>query len=303
MRVAITGSSGLIGTALRQSLEEDGHEVVRVVRSGGGASGTIRWEPTSGAIDAAGLEGVDGVVHLAGAGIADKRWTEERKREILHSRTTGTDLLARTVASLDRKPGVLVSASGVNAYGDRGDEVLTEASEPGDGFLADVVLAWETAARPAQDAGVHVPRIRSGLVLDRSGGALAKMLPLFRFGLGGRLGSGDQWWPWITLADEVRAIRFLLEADISGPVNLAAPNPVTNAAFTKALGAVMSRPTVLPVPSFGPKLLLGGELAEELLFTSMRVVPDVLTKAGFVFLHPDLDGALRAVLADHKRAA
>jgi uncharacterized protein len=302
MRVAITGSSGLIGTALRKSLEDDGHEVVRVVRSGGGAAGTIRWDPTSGEIDVAGLDGVEGVVHLAGAGIADKRWTEERKREILYSRTTGTDLLARTVASLDPKPRVLVSASGVNAYGDRGDEVLTEASGQGEGFLADVVVAWEAAAAPAENAGVHVPRIRSGLVLDRSGGALAKMLPLFRFGLGGRLGSGEQWWPWITLADEVRAIRFLLEADISGPVNLAAPNPVTNAGFTKALGAVMSRPTVLPVPSFGPKLLLGGELAEELLFTSMRVVPEVLTNAGFVFQHPDLDGALRAVLADHTRA-
>jgi uncharacterized protein (TIGR01777 family) len=303
MRVAITGSSGLIGTALRHALEADGHEVIRIVRSGAREPGMVRWDLASGDIDTAGVEGVDGVVHLAGAGIADKRWTEARKQEILDSRTTGTDLIARAVASLDRKPRVLVSAAGVNAYGDRGDEVLTEVSEPGDGFLADVVLAWEAAAQPAEDAGLHVPRIRSGLVLDRSGGALAKMLPLFRFGLGGRLGSGQQWWPWITLADEVRAIRFLLEADISGPVNLAAPNPVTNAVFTKTLGAVMSRPTVLPVPSFGPKLLLGGELAEELLFTSMRVVPAVLTEAGFKFLHADLETALRAVLAHEESAA
>jgi uncharacterized protein len=294
LRVAITGASGLIGSALGRSLESDGHTVVPVVR-GAGRAGVV-WDPEAGTIDAGGLEGCDAVVHLAGAGIADHRWTDEHKRRIRESRVRGTDLLARTLASLDRPPAVMVSASGIDAYGDRGDEVLTESSARGESFLAEVVQAWEEAAEPAEAAGIRVPRIRTGVVLDPSGGALAKMLPLFRFGVGGRLGSGQQWWSWISLVDEVGAIRFLIDHDVTGPVNLTAPTPVTNAEFTKALGKVLGRPTVLPVPKFGPQLLLGRELAEELLFGSKRILPTVLTSAGFEFEHPDLETALRAVL-------
>lgn len=297
MRVAITGSSGLIGTALCHALERDGHTVVRVVREGDIGPGSVRWAPDRGDIDAEALEGLDGVVHLAGAGIGDKRWTEARKRTVLESRTKGTDLLARALASLDDKPPVLVSASAIGFYGDRGDEVLTEASSPGSGFLADVVVAWEGAAAPAEQAGIRVPRLRSGLVLSRRGGALGRMLPLFRLGLGGRLGSGDQWWSWITLADEVRVIRFLLEHEVTGPVNATGPAPVTNAAFTRALGAALHRPAILAVPRFAPKLVLGPELADELLFASQRVLPDVLTHAGFLHRHAELPQALAAVVA------
>jgi uncharacterized protein len=294
MRVAITGASGLIGTALRRSLEADGHAVSPLVRSDDRPG--IRWDPEQGTIDAAALEGVDAVVHLAGEGIAEKRWTDEQKRRIRESRTKGTDVLARALAGLDRKPSVLVSGSAMGIYGDRGDEVVTEADPVADGFLPEVVVAWEAAAAPAEEAGIRVPRIRTGLVLDRSGGALAKMLPLFRFGVGGRLGSGRQWWSWISIDDHVRAMRFLIDHDVTGPVNLSAPAAVTNAEFTKALGRVLRRPTALPVPAFGPKLLLGGELAHELLFTSTRMVPARLLDAGFEFRHADLDTALRSVL-------
>jgi uncharacterized protein len=294
MRVAITGASGLIGTALRRSLEADGHAVSPLVRSDDRPG--IRWDPEQETIDAAALEGVDAVVHLAGEGIAEKRWTDEQKRRIRDSRTKGTDLLARALAGLDRKPSVLVSASGMHFYGDRGDEVVTEADPAAGGFLPEVVVAWEAAAAPAEAAGIRVSRIRTGLVLDRTGGALARMLPLFRFGVGGRLGSGTQWWSGISIEDHVRAVRFLIDHEVSGPVNLSAPAPVTNAEFTKALGRVLHRPTALPVPTFGPKLLLGGELAQELLFTSIRMLPARLTDAGFEFRHADLDTALRSVL-------
>ena len=295
MRVAITGASGLIGSALRRSLGDDGHEVVPLVR--GGDRPGVRWDPDAGTIDAAGLEGVDAVVHLAGEGIGEKRWTDEQKRRIRESRTKGTDLLARTLAGLSRKPAVLVSGSAMGVYGDRGDEVLTEESPPGEGFLPDLVVAWEEATAPAADAGIRVAHIRTGLVLDRDGGALPKLMPLFRFGLGGRMGSGRQWWSWITIDDEVRAIRHLIVTETaSGPHNLAAPEPVTNAALTKALGRVLHRPAVVPVPAFGPKLLLGGELATELLFTSIRMVPAKLEASGFAFSHTDIDDGLRAVL-------
>jgi uncharacterized protein len=289
MRVAVTGSSGFLGSRLVADLTAAGHDVVRVRRP-------QTWDPDAGTIDAAALEGIDAAVHLAGEGIAEKRWDGEQKRRILESRTKGTALLARTLASLDRPPAVLLSGSAMGVYGDRGDEVLTEASAPGDGFLPDVCRAWEAAARPAVDAGIRTAFLRTGLVLDRRGGALGKMLPLFKLGVGGRLGNGRQWWSWISLDDWVGAVRFLLDHDVAGPVNLTGPAPVTNAEFTKALGTVVRRPTALPVPSFGPRLLLGKELAHELLFTSLRVEPQVLEQAGYAFQHRDVTSALRAVV-------
>lgn len=295
VRIAITGSSGLIGSALVASLEGDGHTVIRVVRSGGGA-GSVRWDIDAGTIDGAGLEGLDGVVHLAGEGIAEKRWTEEQKRRILESRTKGTALLVDALTSLTDKPPVLVSGSAIGFYGNRGDEQLTESSERGEGFLADVVTAWEAAAAPAAAAGIRVPCIRTGIVLSPTGGVLQRLAGLARFGLLGTLGSGHQWMSWISLADEVGAIRFLLEHDIAGPVNLTAPNPVTNEVFTKTLGRVLHRPTFLPVPRFGPNLLVGAELAQSLLYDGQRVLPDVLTEAGYEFRHIDLETALEALL-------
>lgn len=295
MRIAITGSSGLIGSALVRSLEADGHAAVRVVRSGGGKN-TVRWDIDRGEIDAAGLEALDGVVHLAGEGIAEKRWTDDQKRKILESRTKGTALLANTVAALSDKPPVLVSGSAIGVYGNRGDEQLTEASAPGSGFLADVVVAWEAAAGPAEAAGIRVSKIRTGIVLDKDGGVLQRLVGLARFGLLGKLGSGQQWMSWISLADQVGAIRFLLEHDVAGPVNLTSPAPVTNAVFTKALGRVLRRPTFLPVPSFGPKLLVGSELAQALLLDGQRVLPEVLLDAGYEFRHSDLETTLRQLL-------
>jgi uncharacterized protein (TIGR01777 family) len=298
VRVAISGSSGFIGSALTRSLERDGHEVVRLVRGEGGP-GAVRWDIDAGDIDAPGLEGLDGVVHLAGEGIGEKRWTDEQKRRILESRTKGTSLLAGALASLDRKPAVLVSGSAVGIYGDRGDEQLTEASPTGTGFLAEVATAWEAAAVPAEAAGIRVPRIRTGIVLGADGGALQRLARLCRLGILGKLGNGKQWMSWISLDDEVAAIRFLLEpgCDVAGPVNLTSPAPVTNEVFTKALGRVLHRPTVLPVPSFGPKLLLGSELATVLLYEGQRVLPEVLLDAGFDFRHTDVEQTFRELLA------
>lgn len=297
MRVAITGSSGLIGTALRRSLNADGHEVLPVIRRTGGPT-TIRWDIDRGEIDAAALEGVDAVVHLAGEGIGDKRWTREQKERILTSRTKGTSLLSGALASLSSPPPVLISGSAVGFYGDRGDEVLTEASPRGKGFLADVVVAWEAATEAAEAAGIRVAKIRTGIALDRDGGALGKMAKIARFGVLGKLGSGDQWMSWIALTDHIRAVRFLIERDVRGPVNLTAPNPVTNAELTKALGKAVHRPTVIPVPSFGPKLLLGRELADALLLEGQRVLPSVLLEAGFEFRYPDIEAALSHVFAE-----
>lgn len=295
MRVAITGSSGLIGSALARSLEADGHAVLRVVRSEG-AAGTTAWDPASGVIDPPAFEGLDGVVHLAGEGVAEKRWTAEQKRRIRDSRVLGTTLLANALAGRTDKPTVLVSGSGIDAYGDRADEVLTEASSRGTGFLAEVTRDWEAATAPAEASGIRVAHLRTGIVLDGSGGALPRMVQIARFGLLGKIGSGRQWWSWITLEDQVRAIRHLIDHDIEGPVNLCTQNPVTNADFTKALGRVLHRPTFLPVPSFGPKLLLGSELAETLLLESKRATPEKLQASGFHFEHDQIDEALRAVL-------
>ena len=297
-RIAITGSTGLIGTALHRALEADGHQVLAVVRrSVRAGEAAISWDPDAGTIDAAALEGVDAVVHLAGAGIGDERWTDERKRLILESRTRGTALLAATLSSLDAKPAVLISGSAIGYYGDRGDETLTEQSAAGDDFLASICVPWEAEAQPVVDAGIRLATIRTGIVLSTEGGALPKMLPLFKLGLGGPYGSGRQWWSWITLTDEVAAIRHLIDHDVRGPVNLPAPHPVPERDLAKALGRALHRPSLLPVPRFGPKLVVGAELAEALLFTSAKVLPTVLEASGFTFAHPDLDTALPAVLA------
>jgi uncharacterized protein (TIGR01777 family) len=298
MQIAITGASGLIGTALTRSLEADGH-VVRPVTRSGSRPGAIAWDPSAGTIDAAALEGVDAVVHLAGEPIASGPWTAAQRARIHDSRSQGTALVARTLAGLDRRPSVLVSGSAVGYYGDRGDERLVEGSAPGTDFLAQVCVDWEAATAPAEEAGIRVVRIRTGIVLDRRGGALAKQLPLFRLGLGGKAGRGTQWLPWITLHDEVRAIRHALDtASLSGPVNLAAPGVVTNAEFTRALGKAVHRPTLLPVPRFVRHAPFGiGDLLGSLLFTSARVVPDALAATGFRFDHERLDDALATVLS------
>jgi uncharacterized protein (TIGR01777 family) len=297
VKIAISGASGLIGTALRRSLEHDGHQVLALVRrTVRDPDHEVRWDPAAGTIDAARLEGVDGVVNLSGAGIGDKRWTDAYKQELLESRTASTGLLARTVAALDRPPAVMVSGSGIGIYGDTGDHEVTEDGAHGDDFLAGVCERWEAAAGPAVDAGIRVPFVRTGVVLTPRGGALARLLPLFKLGVGGRMGSGHQWWSWISLDDEVGVIRWLLEQDVAGPVNATAPQPATNAEVTRTLGDVLHRPTLVPVPSFGPKLLLGRELADSLLFISQRVLPGVLTAQGYPFRHPTLEGALRALL-------
>ena len=297
MQIALSGAGGFIGTALTEVLRADGHTVVPLVRRPvTDGEPAISWDPEGGTIDAPALEGLDAVVHLAGEPIAAKRWTDEQKRRILDSRVQGTTLLADTLAKLDAPPPVLLSGSAIGVYGERGDEVLTEQSPAGDGFLAEVVQAWESSTASAEAAGIRVAHLRTGIVLGPGGGALGKLLAFARFGLAGRLGSGKQWWSWISLADELRAIVHLLDADVAGPVNLTAPHPVTNAEFTKEFGTVMHRPTFLPVPKFGPALLLGRELAEELLFTSARVLPTTLEASGFAFSHPDLGTALRAEL-------
>jgi uncharacterized protein len=296
MRVAITGATGLIGSALQPHLESLGHEVIRVVR--GDSSGTdIVWSPAEGRIDPHALDDIDAVVHLAGAGIGDHRWTDNYKRELLESRTKGTTLIAGAIASADNGPTVFLSGSAIGIYGARGDEVLTEESAPGDGFLADICVQWEQATSAAEAAGARVVHLRTGIVLSAEGGALKKQLPLFKFGLGGKMGSGDQWQSWISIDDEVAAIAHLLTAGTSGPVNLTAPTPVTNAEFTDTLGDVLHRPSFMPIPKFGPKLLLGGELADNLLFSGQRVLPTVLSNDGeFTFRHPDLATALHALL-------
>jgi uncharacterized protein (TIGR01777 family) len=295
MQIAITGASGLIGTALARSLREGGNSVRPLVRRPSGDPGAIRWDPAAGTVDAEALEGVDAVVHLAGAGIGDKRWSTDRKREILESRTRGTDLIARTLAGLSSPPATLVSGSAVGYYGSPGDEVVTELSAAGDDFVAGVVQAWEAAAQPAVDAGMRTVFLRTAPVLSGAGGILPRMALPFRLFVGGRLGSGRQWMSWVSLDDAVGVIRFVLaRADISGPVNVVSPEPVTNAEMAATIGAVLHRPSAIPVPAFGPRLLLGREMADELLFVSQRVRPAVLVDAGYPFAHPDLTTALEA---------
>jgi uncharacterized protein (TIGR01777 family) len=299
MDVVVAGGSGFIGSALRRSLEAGGHRVIRMVRPGSAAAGadTVAWDPAAARIDAKSLEGVDAVVSLGGVGIGDTKWTDDRKDEILESRLVGTTLLANTVATLTAPPAVFVSASAIGYYGNRGDEVLTEDSGPGGDFLAGVCVAWEDAARPAAMAGLRVAWVRTGIVLDPSGGVLKQLLLPFKLGLGGRLGKGTQYMSWITLDDEVAAIRKVIDdPSLGGPVNLTAPNPVTNAELTATMGKVLGRPTFLPTPLLPLKLRYGGELVQHLLLDGQRVQPAKLEAADFAFGHTELEPALRALL-------
>jgi uncharacterized protein len=296
MKILITGASGLIGQALTKQLNASGHTTVAAVRREPRRNDEVQWNPATGEMSPFAFDGVDAVVHLAGAGIGDKRWTDSYKMEILQSRTLGTALLADTMASLDKKPSVFLSGSAIGIYGVRDDTELGEDAAIGTGFLADVCRDWEAASASASAAGIRTVLLRTGIVLSPKGGALKKQLPLFKLGLGGKFGNGKQWQSWISITDEVNAIIHLLTSNLSGAVNLTAPNAVTNAEFTRVLASVVSRPAILPIPSFGPKLLLGGELADALLFTGQRVVPNALVADGFHFAHPTLDVALRALL-------
>lgn len=301
MNVLVSGSTGLIGSALVSALEGAGHRVTGLSRRGGG-DGTVRWDPEAGEIEAGRLEGVEAVVHLAGESIVPggnpvtSRWTESKKRRILESRTKGTRLLAETVAALDPPPRVMVSASGINYYGDRGDEVLREESAPGTSFLARVCREWEAAAGPAREAGIRVVHTRFGIVLSPKGGALGATLPIFRLGAGGRIGSGRQWWSWVALDDAVGAIVHALTTDsLAGPANVGSPEPLINAAYTRVLGQVLNRPTLFPLPASVARLALG-EVADELLLTSLRIEPAKLTQTGYEFRYLELEGALRHLL-------
>jgi len=295
MRIAVTGSSGLIGSALVPHLRAAGHEVQRVVRRTAAAADEITWDPAKGTIDLAALNGVDGVVHLAGAGVGDHRWTDDYKREILDSRVDSTNTIVRAMQQVEHRPRVLVSASAIGWYGDTGDRIVDETAPAGTGFLADVVRAWEGASQVAVGSGIRVVNPRTGLVVAKSGGAWARMFPLFKFGLGGKLGNGKQYWSWISLRDEVCALQFLLEQEhMSGPVNLTGPTPVTNAEVTSVMGHVLGRPTLLPAPAFALKAALG-EFSTEVL-GSTRVVPAVLEQAQFRFQDPTIESAIRTAL-------
>ena len=294
--VAVSGATGMIGSALVTRLRARGHSVRRLVRSAPGAQpGDIMWDPMGGVLDARTLEGCDAIVHLAGAPIA-QRWTHARKQDIQTSRVRGTSLLARAVASMAVKPGVVLSGSAIGYYGNRGDELLDERSTPGGDFLADVVRAWEGAAAPIADAGVRLVLLRTGIVLSPHGGALEKLLPPFRLGVGGPLGSGRQWMSWISLDDQIRAIEHALFAEgLRGPANFVAPNPVMNATFATTLGRVLQRPALIPVPSFALELMFG-EMANATILGGQHVMPRALAASGFVCSEPTLEGALRAVL-------
>ncbi len=296
MKVAITGSSGLVGTALVRFLQAGGHQVLRLVRRRARTSDEARWDPDWSEIDGPALEGVDAVVHLAGENLARGRWTEEKKLRLRTSRVGPTRLLSETLASLARKPRVLVSSSAVGYYGDHGEEWLDEKSPAGEDFLARLTADWESATRQAADAGIRVVNLRTGMVLSPEGGALAKMLPVFRTGLGGVFGSGRQYVSWIAIDDLVSAIDHLMASvGVSGPVNAVAPSPVTNAELTKTLGRVLGRPTIAPVPAFALRLAFG-EMADAALLASQRVRPERLIACGYRFRYPELEGALRELL-------
>ncbi len=296
MNVLVSGAGGLIGSALVTSLKSDGHTVRRLVR--GPAEGDdVSWDPSAGTIDADALQGADGVVHLAGESIAERRWSDAQKARIRDSRIRGTSLLAESLAKLPTPPQVLVSSSAIGYYGDRGEEELTEDSPPGDDFLAEVCVEWEAATAPAEQVGVRVVHIRTGIVLAPGGGALERQVRMFKLGLGGRLGSGRQYVSWISLDDEVGAIRHLLDtATARGPHNLTSPGSVTNAELTTAMARVLHRPALIPVPAFALDLVLGEGLARSLVLASQRVVPARLQEEEYEFRHPDLEGALRHVL-------
>jgi uncharacterized protein (TIGR01777 family) len=292
VKVVVSGASGHIGSALVPALRADGHDVLRLVRRDPSSADELRWDPAAGELDPASLAGVDAIVNLSGENLG-QRWTEARKREILESRVSATGLLARTVAALDRRPALL-SASAVGAYGNRGDEILTEASERGTGFLADVVRAWEEASGPAREAGARVLHFRQGIVLSA---VVERMLLPFKLGLGGRIGSGSQWWSWVSLDDLTAAYVKAVDSDLEGVVNLTSPNPVTNRQLTEALGHALNRPTVLPVPAFAARTVFG-QMGQEMLLEGQRVLPARLLDLGFAFSAPTVDVALERALAD-----
>ncbi|MFY4718227.1 TIGR01777 family oxidoreductase [Streptomyces sp. LaBMicrA B280] len=297
MRVAITGSHGLIGSALVRSLVGDGHQVVRLVREGAGrdpgdGGETVSWDPAG---DGVRLEGVDAVVHLAGAGVGDRRWSTSYKREIRESRVRGTRTIARACAGAEVPPRVLVSASATGYYGDTGERIVDESAPPGDDFLASVCADWEAAAVPARDAGIRVVHPRTGLVVAGEGGAFGRMMPLFRLGLGGRIGSGEQYWPFVSLTDHIAALRFTFDHhELSGPVNFTAPEPLPEREVTQVMARLLHRPAVVPAPAFALRAALG-EFATTLTY-STRAVPAALAKAGFAFRHPSFEQALASVL-------
>jgi uncharacterized protein len=293
MRIAITGASGLIGSALEPALLERGHDVVRLVRRAPEGENEIRWDPAGAELDIRALEGVGAFVHLAGENIG-QRWTAERRREVLASRLDGTTLVAEAVAALDPRP-VLLCASAVGFYGQRGDTILTESAPRGEGFLADVVQAWESAAGLARDAGARVVHYRQAPILARREGMLQRMLLPFRLGLGGRVGSGDQWWSWVAIDDIVAGYVFALDHPVEGVFNLASPEPLRNRDFVRTLGRALHRPTVFPLPATAVKLVWG-DMGEEFLLGGQRAVPERLLDAGFAFAYPTLDRALEHVL-------
>lgn len=304
MQVVVSGSTGLVGRALCEELLKSGHTVRPLVRDTSSApAGSIPWDPARGQLDGAALDGVDAVVHLAGENIAAGRWNAARKARIRDSRVAGTQLLAERLAGLSQRPGVLVSASAIGFYGDRGDAVVTDDTPAGQGFLAEVCQAWEAAAVPAADAGIRVVHPRIGMVLSARGGALSKMLPPFRMGMGGPIGRGAMWMSWIHLADLVRALIHIIETpELTGAVNALAPNPVTNRDFTRALGSALRRPAVIPVPETALKFALG-EMAEALVLSSLRAVPSRLEGSGFEFNFPDVEAALRDLLSGSEAKA
>ena len=296
MKAVVTGSTGLIGSALVANLRADGHDVVRLVRRSPRESDERQWDPAAGSLAADMLAGADVVVHLAGAGIGDKRWTDSYKQTVLHSRVDGTSTIANAIASMQGDKPVLIAASAVGYYGERGDDVVDESGAKGAGFLADVVDQWERATTPAAESGARVVQIRSGIVLSANGGALGKVLPLFKLGLGGRLGSGMQWVSWIALPDHLAAVRFLMTRDdISGPVNVTAPEPVRNRDYTKAIARAVHRPALAPAPAVALRAALG-EFADEGVLVSQRVIPARLEAAGFTFTYEDVDAAMRALI-------
>ncbi|MFF1708261.1 TIGR01777 family oxidoreductase [Streptomyces sp. NPDC058252] len=294
-RIAITGASGLIGSALTRSLAADGHEVVRLVRRAPRAKDEVQWDPEGERIDAVGLVGCAAVVNLAGARIASRRWTEPYKRKIRDSRVLGTATLAEALASLDEPPRVLVNGSAIGFYGDTGARAVDESAPPRDGFLPSVCVEWEEATGPAQEAGIRTVFARTGLVVAREGGAWGKLFPLFKAGVGGRMGDGRQYWSYISLHDEVAAIRHLIDTEsVSGPVNLTAPEPLTNREITEAMGRVLRRPTLFATPAPLLRLALG-DMSDDIL-GSQRVLPTRLLESGFTFAFPSIEGALRAAL-------
>lgn len=298
LRIAVTGATGLIGAALTRHFAHGGHDILKITRSvkDDGDPSTINWQPSKGEIDPARLEGVDVIIHLAGESIAGWRWTAAKKAAIRNSRVESTRLLSETIANLKHPPRILLCASGMNYYGDGGDEIMDEDSPPGQTFLARVCKEWEAAADPAREAGIRTLHTRFGMVLSADGGPLQQMLTPFRLGLGGKFGSGRQYWSWIAINDAVGAIdHLIMNTDLDGPVNLVSPNPARNHEFTKTLGSVIKRPTVLPVQRFAAKVALG-EMANELLLASTRVHPKRLLESGYAFRYPDLDSALHHLL-------